>query len=305
MILDDYGIISLESNICVAEYVMESAQYEIDNGNGEFIAVYEEASASVNKSSDNWFQKLKKKATDFAKYALAKVKMLINRIRLSFMKKKMNKLASKHLNKMLSGYNIAEFDEDSKKFTLSFKGKQYNLTQAIRQYYAYTSPSNFGMPISDLCNSFGKEIIAGLVVNPEYNFKNKNDVLKALEIINYDLGENEYDTSMNRLYQYSPGSAVNYGEYVIKCINAFLSESSRINTIYSSLKSAGNSPDKIRITIMVTFNAVFDELNQFYKLTSFILQSLFAVYRKMTDSELEFARNGADDEIPEPIDDDE
>lgn len=73
MILD-YDIIALESNICVAEYVMESAQYEIDNGNSEFIAVYEEASASVNKSSDNWFQKLKKKATDFAKCALAKVK---------------------------------------------------------------------------------------------------------------------------------------------------------------------------------------------------------------------------------------
>lgn len=195
------------------------------------------------------------------------------------MKKKMNKLASKHLNKMLSDYNIAEFNEDSKKFSLSFKGKQYNLAQAIRQYYAYTTPSNFGISISDLCNFCGKDIIASLVENPEYNVKNKNDVFKALKI-NYELSENESDTSMNRIYQYSPGTAVNYGDYVIKCINAFLSESSRINAIYSSLKSAGNSPDKIRTTIMVTFNAVFDELNQFYKLVSFILQSLFAVYRK-------------------------
>lgn len=220
------------------------------------------------------------------------------------MKKKMNKLASKHLNKMLSDYNIAEFDEDSKKFSLSFKGKQYNLAQAIRQYYLYRTSSDC-MSISDLCNFCGKHIITGLVENPGYNVKNKNDVFKALNI-NYDLSENESDTSMNRLYQYSPVSAVDYGDYVIKCINTFLNESSRINTIYSSLKSAGNSPDKIRTTIMVTFNAVFDELNQFYKLTSFILQSLFAVYRKMTDSELEFARNGADDDgITEPVDDDE
>ena len=61
MILDDYDIVSLESNICAAEYAMESAKYEIDNGNREFAVVYEAASASVNNSANSWIDKVKSK----------------------------------------------------------------------------------------------------------------------------------------------------------------------------------------------------------------------------------------------------
>ena len=79
-IFDTYDIIATESDICVAEYAMESAKYEIDNGNHEFIAVYEAAENAASNSSDNWFQKLKKKVTDFVKTALYKVRAAINHI---------------------------------------------------------------------------------------------------------------------------------------------------------------------------------------------------------------------------------
>lgn len=77
-IFDTYDIIAAEANICVAEYAMESAKYEIDNGHSEFAAVYEAAENTASNSSDNWFQKLKKKVTDFVKNALFKVKSMIN-----------------------------------------------------------------------------------------------------------------------------------------------------------------------------------------------------------------------------------
>lgn len=77
-IFDTYDIIATEADICVAEYAMESAKYEIDNGHSEFAAVYEAAENAASNSSDNWFQKLKKKVTDFVKNALFKVKSMIN-----------------------------------------------------------------------------------------------------------------------------------------------------------------------------------------------------------------------------------
>ena len=77
-IFDTYDTIATEANICAAEYAMESAKYEIDNGNHEFAVVYEAAENAANTSSDNWFQKLKKKVTDFVKNALSKVKSMIN-----------------------------------------------------------------------------------------------------------------------------------------------------------------------------------------------------------------------------------
>lgn len=97
-IFDTYDIIAMEANISIAEYAMESAQFEIDNGHDEFIPIYEAAEANANDSNTTLFSKLKKKVVTFCKGAISKIKMALNsianRMRLKKSIKMDNKLAS-------------------------------------------------------------------------------------------------------------------------------------------------------------------------------------------------------------------
>lgn len=97
-IFDTYDIITIEADISIAEYAMESAQFEIDNGHDEFIPIYEAAEANANNSNTNLFQKLKKRVTDFCKNAMAKIRNVLsaiaNRMRLRKANKMDNKLTS-------------------------------------------------------------------------------------------------------------------------------------------------------------------------------------------------------------------
>lgn len=79
-IFDSYDIAATEANISVAEYVMESAQFEIDNGNTEYAVILEEAEAAAEKENGNLFQKIKKKVTDFCRTAIAKIKNVLSAI---------------------------------------------------------------------------------------------------------------------------------------------------------------------------------------------------------------------------------
>lgn len=73
------------------EYVMESARFEIENGNTEYIAIFEEAEAAVNKENDNWFKRFISNAKKFVKSILQKVKMLFNKIKVFSIKKEVRK----------------------------------------------------------------------------------------------------------------------------------------------------------------------------------------------------------------------
>lgn len=97
-ILDSYDIVATEADISIAEYAMESAQFEIDNGNDNFIPIYEAAETSADKSNATFFQKLKKKISDFCKAAISKIRNILsaitNRMRMRKSIKTDNKLAS-------------------------------------------------------------------------------------------------------------------------------------------------------------------------------------------------------------------
>lgn len=97
-ILDSYDIIATETSISIAEYAMESAQFEIDKGNDKFIPVYEAAKEKAAESNTNLLSKLKNKVVTFCKAAISKIKMVLNSIankmRLKKTIKMDNKLAS-------------------------------------------------------------------------------------------------------------------------------------------------------------------------------------------------------------------
>ena len=97
-IFDTYDIIAMEAFASIAEYAMDSAQFEIDNGRDEFIPIYEAAEANANNSNTTLFSKLKKKVVTFCKEAISKIKMALNsianRMRLKKSIKMDNKLAS-------------------------------------------------------------------------------------------------------------------------------------------------------------------------------------------------------------------
>ena len=97
-IFDSYDIIVTETSISIAEYAMESAQFEIDNGDVNFVPIYEAAEASSDSSNANFFQKIKKKISDFCKAAISKIRNILsaiaNRMRMRKSIKMDNKLAA-------------------------------------------------------------------------------------------------------------------------------------------------------------------------------------------------------------------
>lgn len=77
------------------EYVMESAQFEIDNGNTEYTAIFEEAEAAANKENVNWFNKFIINAKNFVKSIIQKVRMIFNKLKVISIQKKTEKLMKK------------------------------------------------------------------------------------------------------------------------------------------------------------------------------------------------------------------
>ena len=112
MILNDYEHVIMESDLEILDYVIESAKFEIDNGNDSYMAVYEAASSSADKANDNWISKVINKIKIFCKSLIAKAKMIlkqiVNKIRLLKAKKIKKKVdnASQKLYLNLARYRI-------------------------------------------------------------------------------------------------------------------------------------------------------------------------------------------------------
>ena len=127
------------------EYVMESAQFEIDNGNIEYTAIFEEAEAAANKENTNWFKKFISNAKNFVKSIIQKVRMVFNKLKVASVQKKTEKLI-KTMGEDKQGKAISyDSNEKAKVYTLSKRALESssNIKKDIEMILNGEKPSNY------------------------------------------------------------------------------------------------------------------------------------------------------------------
>ena len=127
------------------EYVMESAQFEIDNGNTEYTAIFEEAEAAANKENTNWFKKFISNAKNFVKSIIQKVRMVFNKLKVASVQKKTEKLI-KTMSEDKQGKAISyDSNEKAKVYTLSKRALESssNIKKDIEMILNGEKPSNY------------------------------------------------------------------------------------------------------------------------------------------------------------------
>ena len=77
---NDPDLIAAEATVGAAEYAIESASFEIDNGNDEFIPIVEAALSKAKDGFSNWFESLKKKVITFVRAATQTVRAMMSRV---------------------------------------------------------------------------------------------------------------------------------------------------------------------------------------------------------------------------------
>lgn len=127
------------------EYVMESAQFEIDNGNTDYTAIFEEAEAAANKENTNWFKKFISNAKNFVKSIIQKVRMVFNKLKVASVQKKTEKLI-KTMGEDKQGKAISyDSNEKAKVYTLSKRALESssNIKKDIEMILNGEKPSNY------------------------------------------------------------------------------------------------------------------------------------------------------------------
>lgn len=127
------------------EYVMESAQFEIDNGNTEYTAIFEEAEAAANKENTNWIKKFISNAKNFVKSIIQKVRMVFNKLKVASVQKKTEKLI-KTMGEDKQGKAISyDSNEKAKVYTLSKRALESssNIKKDIEMILNGEKPSNY------------------------------------------------------------------------------------------------------------------------------------------------------------------
>lgn len=127
------------------EHVMESAQFEIDNGNTEYTTIFEEAEAAANKENTNWFKKFISNAKNFVKSIIQKVRMVFNKLKVASVQKKTEKLI-KTMGEDKQGKAISyDSNEKAKVYTLSKRALESssNIKKDIEMILNGEKPSNY------------------------------------------------------------------------------------------------------------------------------------------------------------------
>ena len=77
---NDPELIAAEATVGAAEYAIESASFEIDNGNDEFIPIVEAALSKAKSNFGSWFEALKKKVITFVRAATQTIRAMMSRV---------------------------------------------------------------------------------------------------------------------------------------------------------------------------------------------------------------------------------
>lgn len=237
MILNDYDVIANASQLEVLDYVIESAKFEIANGNDSYMAVYEAATDSANKSNENWFVKIAGKIKMFAKSAIAKLKMLLNQLATKFRTRK----AVKIQKKLASG----KFD----KKVASTKDTSFNIVYAISTMNAMENA--LSDKTASACMKFVDVIRGGSIPKSKDDFKTSY------------LGVTKNIGNIPNEVQFA--DAKKFIDNAVKYLTNLSNSTSDIKKCNETLKQNGKSASEIRYGISTMYNFLTAVVKEYYE----------------------------------------
>ena len=218
------------------EYAMESARFEIDNGNDQFIPVYEAAEEKATKENDNWLRQIKTKIVAFCKSIISKARMIISKIgnmkRIQQAKGAVKKMDEAYL---LKGHNIAGKQKDLE--DLNFLDKK--LSSDIGSISA---------------------IIEKLAKDPSSAKKNED-----FEKVSFGSREGTKNKEAELGY-ISFAELKSYLDKSIKYANNLNSSIKSLDSTREKLKSEGYSASQIRLAITSGYNALTRYLRNYFSI---------------------------------------
>lgn len=237
MILTDYDIIAKESQLEVLDYVIESAKFEIANGNDSYMAVYEAATDQADKSNDNWFAKIANKIKMFVKSAIAKLKMVLNQLATKFRTRK----AVKIQKKLSSG----KFDKKA----ASTKDTSFDITNAISTMNSMENA--LADKTTSACMKFSDAIRNGSIP------KSKDDFKTSYLEITKNVGNIPNEVQFT--------DAKKFIDNAVKYLTNLSKSTADIKKCNDTLKQSGKSASEIRYGISTMFNFLTAYVKEYYE----------------------------------------
>lgn len=234
MILDSLDIIAIESNIEIADYISESAKYEIDAGNTDvFNRVYEAATNTSEKENSNWASSIISKIKMFAKSAIAKLKMILNQLATKFRKVK----AVRIQKKMASG---------------KFDNKELGNTESIGSALSILQNYNSALSskVGNCCAKFAE------------NVRNKNIPKSKDEFIKSYLGINESKNSTSDALAFN--AAKGYIDNAVQYLTQLSNSTKDLGSVIKGLKDNGFGSSEIRYGISTMYNYMTAVVRDYY-----------------------------------------
>lgn len=236
MIFDSFDIYAIESNIEIADYVTESARFEIDSGNDLYISAFEEAMNTSEKMNDSWISKIISKIKMFAKSAIAKLKMVLNQLATRFRKVK----AVRIQKKLSSG----KFDNKE------LKGETTNsIGSALALLQNYNSA--LSSKVNNCCSKFAESVRNKKVP------KSKDEFIKSYLDINIDS-----KSSMSDAIPFN--TAKNYIDNAVQYLTQLSNSTKDISSIINGLKENGIGSSEIRYGISTMYNHLASAVRDYY-----------------------------------------
>ena len=234
MILDSLDIIVIESNIEIADYILESAKYEIDAGNTDaFNRVYEAATNTSEKEKSNWAASIISKIKMFAKSAIAKLKMILNQLATKFRKVK----AVRIQKKMSSG-----------KFDNKELGNTESIGSALSILQNYSSA--LSSKVGNCCVKFAE------------NVRNKSVPKSKDEFIKSYLGINESKNSTSDVLAFN--AAKGYIDNAVQYLTQLSNSTKDLGSSIKGLKDNGFGSSEIRYGISTMYNYMTSTVRDYY-----------------------------------------
>lgn len=237
MILTDYDIIAKESQLEVLDYVIESAKFEIANGNDSYMAVYEAATDQADKSNDNWFAKIANKIKMFVKSAIAKLKMILNQLATKFRTRK----AVKIQKKLTSG----KFDTKA----ASTKDTSFDIANAISTMNSMENA--LADKTTSACMKFSDAIRNGSIP------KSKDDFKTSYLGITKNVGNIPNEVQFT--------DAKKFIDNAVKYLTNLSKSTADIKKCNDTLKQSGKSASEIRYGISTMFNFLTAYVKEYYE----------------------------------------
>lgn len=264
---NEYESVVDELYLSTLEYVAESAKYEIDDGNDQYTAVYEAATDQANKLNGNWFAKFANKIKMFAKSAIEKLKLIINRFNIFFRKTRII-MVNRKVEKLSTSIfiQINEFDYTD------FDGKntKISISDAVRNL---TSNALHGS-----ANIYNESSIYDYIASGK-NVKDKKEVAKEF-FISHEQLERKSDYVLKR-------DITTIGKFMQDLLSHLVKCPSTINGVSERLRKDNMTQSEIRYSLSALYNTITSIVKILYDNTMRLIKYFIDNSKKLgNDSEV-------------------